>query len=200
MSINHDDFSKLPNLLRQGGKSAEQAAGRLYDTLWRPLVRFFVRHRLDEGMSEDLASETKTKAVLQIHSLRDDAAFLGWIWQIARNELSGHLRDTRLVQQSEAGFDEEAWQLLLETQADHSHGDRVVQLCLQGQLERFRQDHPERAYCIEQAVLEGRDGQALSAVLGRSYGATREYLSQCRKKIAEYLRLCLEPGQRSPLA
>ena len=199
MSLNHEELAELPTLLRQGGKAAEQGARRLYDRLWRPLVRYFVLCRQDEGMAEDLASETLAKAVLRIHSLRDDTACLAWVWQIARNELKGHLRDRASANDAHTDLDEEGWQHLLDTHADTKHGDPVVQLCLQGQLERFRRDHPERAYCIEQAVLEDWDGRSIAAILGRSYGAAREYLSQCRKKIAEYLRPCLDPGHAAQL-
>jgi RNA polymerase sigma-70 factor (ECF subfamily) len=198
MPINHEEIAQLPSRLQQGGVAAEQAARQLYDLLWHPLARFFVRHRQDEAMAEDLVHETLSKVVLQIHSLRDNAAFLGWIWRIARNVLHAHVRDNAPENDHETKLDEDAWQILCETHADATHGDIVVQLCLQGQLEKFRNDHPDRAYVIEQAVLEGWDSQTLSAILGRSYGATREYLSQCRKKIAEYLRLCLDSAHHHP--
>jgi RNA polymerase sigma-70 factor (ECF subfamily) len=192
MSIDHAALAQYPPRLRQGGKDAELAARQLYELLWHHLARFFVRHRQDDATAEDLVHETLAQAILQVHTLRDDAAFLGWIWRIARNALYAHGRDHAQEDDQTTDLDEDGWQALFETRADPSHGDPVVQLCLQGQLEKFRHDHPERAWCIEQAVLEDWDGKTLSAILGRSYGATREYLSQCRKKIADYLRHCLD--------
>lgn len=189
MPLHPDATLLIVTQLRQGAGAAELGARLLYDAYWARLVRFFMLHRQPDGQAEELASEVLFKVVLKIHTLREDAAFTGWLWQIARNELAGHTRRNNL---EEIQLAEEAWQLALAAMPDEGHGEATVQRCLQGQLERFRQEHPERAFCIEQAVLEGWDGTAMAVFLGRSYGATREYLSQCRKKIAQYLHPCLD--------
>ena len=56
----------------------------------------------------------------------------------------------------------------------------------------FEQEHPERAKAIELSALEGWTIKELAVFLGRSEGATREYLSQCRKFLRKYTEPCKE--------
>ena len=56
----------------------------------------------------------------------------------------------------------------------------------------FEKDHPERAKAIELSAIEGWTIKELAVFLDRSEGATREYLSQCRKFLKPYTEPCRE--------
>ena len=63
--------------------------------------------------------------------------------------------------------------------------------CVRRAWRAFAADHPERAEALERAVLEEWNTAELAAFLNRSAGATREYVSQCRKVWRGYWeRLC----------
>jgi DNA-directed RNA polymerase specialized sigma24 family protein len=51
----------------------------------------------------------------------------------------------------------------------------------------FRRDHPQAAAAIAWVAEDGLSIDELSALLGRSRGATRQFLSQSRKKARIYL-------------
>lgn len=63
--------------------------------------------------------------------------------------------------------------------------------CITQGLNLFADSHPERAYALE-LWSSGMDLQSLSEVIGRSYGATRQFLLECRKKIRPFLSPCFE--------
>jgi len=41
-------------------------------------------------------------------------------------------------------------------------------------------------------ILKGFSTEEIRLIIGRTYGATREFMSQCRKKIKSYLDVCNE--------
>jgi DNA-directed RNA polymerase specialized sigma24 family protein len=182
-------------LLMQGGPSAEEGARMVFECFDYPLVRFFIRQGRLPSVAEELASETFLNVFRSIHTLRDTAAVDVWIWRIARNTLYTSHRRNADEEDMEIQLDEQAWAALLDTQPCDGVGDWITNLCLQGELERFAVEHPERAACIEHVVLESWDTAQLAAYLDRSQAAAKEYLSQCRKHLAIYLRLCFEEGQ-----
>jgi DNA-directed RNA polymerase specialized sigma24 family protein len=63
--------------------------------------------------------------------------------------------------------------------------------CIQEQLVKFREAEPKRAEVIE-FILKGFSTEEIRLILGRSYGATREFMSQCRKKFRPFIEICNE--------
>ena len=60
--------------------------------------------------------------------------------------------------------------------------------CVRRAWRAFTADHPQRAEALNLAILEEWSPVELADYLGRSYGATREYLSQCRKVLRGYVQ------------
>jgi RNA polymerase sigma factor (sigma-70 family) len=53
----------------------------------------YVRLRVqDEALAQDLTAVTFERALSRLHTLRDDAAFGGWLFAIARNAIAEHYR------------------------------------------------------------------------------------------------------------
>lgn len=54
-------------------------------------------------------------------------------------------------------------------------------------FDQFARAHPEHATVLRWVVEDGLDNTAVAELLGRSPGATREFISQCRKKARPHL-------------
>ena len=79
---------------RTGVIDANQCAARYRDYL--PRVLNFIRLRVpDESVAQDLTAATFEQAFRKIGQLRDDAAFGGWLFRIARNEVGQYYRRRR---------------------------------------------------------------------------------------------------------
>jgi len=64
--------------------------------------------------------------------------------------------------------------------------------CVREQYLKFKQaESAERSQVID-LILEGFSTEEIRLIIGRTYGATREFMSQCRKKIKSYLDVCNE--------
>ena len=89
--------------------------------------------------------------------------------------------------------DDEAEESYLEKQPGAGPIDAELgfQHCLDRTLTAFGADNAEAARAVYLAVVEGLSGRELGEVLGRTHGATREFLSQCMRKFERLFReLC----------
>ena len=72
-------------------------------------------------------------------------------------------------------------------QPEQQLSERQIDAVFQRGFASFTQAHPEHATVLRWVVEDGLDSSAVAALLGRSPGATREFISQCRKKARPYL-------------
>ncbi|MBN1934366.1 MAG: sigma-70 family RNA polymerase sigma factor [Anaerolineae bacterium] len=58
-----------------------------------PRVLNYMRLRVDdEALAQDLTAQTFERALTRLYALRDEGAFGGWLFAIARTEVAGHYR------------------------------------------------------------------------------------------------------------
>lgn len=71
--------------------AAQQGDGRAYETLLRdvrPLLRDFVRRRIDEPAAEDVVQTVLLSLHRARHTYRHEHPFAPWLWAIARNAVT----------------------------------------------------------------------------------------------------------------
>jgi RNA polymerase sigma-70 factor (ECF subfamily) len=62
-------------------------------TAYLSRVLNYVRLRVnDEALAQDLTAQAFERALTRLHTLRDEGAFGGWLFRIARNVVAGHYR------------------------------------------------------------------------------------------------------------
>ena len=85
---------------------ASQFAAAYRDYL--PKVLNFIRLRVpDEGVAEDLTAAAFEQAFRKIGQLRNDDAFAGWLFRIARNEIGQYYRRRRpRMQEGQGSLDD----------------------------------------------------------------------------------------------
>ena len=67
-----------------------------YYNEYLPRVLNYMRLRTDdEALAQDLTARTFERALLRLHTLRDEGAFGGWLFAIARTEVAGYYRRRR---------------------------------------------------------------------------------------------------------
>ncbi len=82
------EFSALVGAARRGDR---EAFGELYQR-FAPMVHGVLLARVSRDDAEDLVQDVFLAALRQLHTLREDAAFPGWLAVIARNRASDHHR------------------------------------------------------------------------------------------------------------
>ncbi|MDH4285696.1 MAG: hypothetical protein OEV35_10300, partial [Gallionellaceae bacterium] len=64
-------------------------------------------------------------------------------------------------------------------------------LCMKRGVQAFEKGHPERAAALGMVAM-GWTNEEIGEALERKSGATREYLSQCRKVLEKFIGHCRE--------
>lgn len=178
----------LIQLIAAGSVSArDQAIEVLYWRWAARLKRYFTAHGAGPSSCEDILQETFLKIWRGASGLKDSERAASWIWTIARNTHTDHVRRIARAPRMESMDPENR---LHEPKAEDPY-DVETDDCITRGLNLFADSHPERAYALE-LWSSGMDLQSLSEVIGRSYGATRQFLLECRKKIRPFLSPCFE--------
>ena len=182
-------------LIRTGGKALDAGVKALYQSTAQAMLRFFVYQGVSGQDAQDILQDTVVKIVRRADSYGGTGTAKAWIWQVARNCLIDHQRKLGSLGQHETAVNDEQWARLEETTAAPAspasvRGESVDQ-CVAAGLGAFSNSEPERAYALT-LQMEGLSIQEIGQRIGRTVAATKEYLSQCKKKIQPFIAHCTE--------
>ena len=178
-----------------GGQAREAAVAALYRGHAQALLRFFVHQGLGPDDARDLLQDTVVKIVRGAAGFDGKGAARAWIWQVARHALLDCLERRGRQTAREAALSDEQWGELADTtplSASHDTAESLQQVddCVAAGLAAFARDMPERAHALT-LQMNGLAVAEIAERLGRSPGATKEFLSQCRKKIQPFIAHCM---------
>ena len=178
-------------LIRSGGPARNAGVGHLYRAYGNPLMRFFVQRGASGDEAQDILQVTFIKIVSGVASWAGDGPARAWIWQIARNCLTDHFRQDGRRLEVEVAVNDDSWERPIETVPSSVGvvGPQSVDECVASGLGTFLTKEPERAFVLD-LHLEGLSMEEIGIRIGRTVAATKEYLSQCRKKLKPYVEHC----------
>ena len=145
--------------------------------------------------AEDVVQDAMVKVWQRCATFQGTGDPIAWIHQVVRYTVLDALRQRRPEQplhDDDGALTAPAQQAVQrlslalptpEQQLAEQQLDRVFQ---RG-FDRFALAHAEHATVLRWVVDDGLDNAAVAQLLGRSPGATREFISQCRKKLRPYL-------------
>lgn len=189
MNRQPSDKECFQNVLR-GGRKRRDGITELYRRYADKFARYYIRHRISRDEAEDIVQDTFVKIVKGCESFRGECEVSGWLWRIAKNSMISHIRKQR----PNIPFDETEF-LADANSVSHANPHQPIdsaEECVQWALEQFEKEHAERAQVLTLAAIEGWDTREVSEFIGRTLGATREYISQCRKHFSKYVEPCYE--------
>jgi RNA polymerase sigma factor (sigma-70 family) len=177
--------------INAGGDRQTAALKALYLGKGKEFHRYFMwTWKLGRDEADDVLQEAVLKILNYADSYKVGGTAGAWMWQIARNTVTDNYRKKPKEAPTEE-LDEEG-QRAAENQTSSvwgESGSRSAEECFSKGLILFKEVEPERAYVIE-LLVEGVDGQEIANRISRSYTATRQYLTQCRKALAPYIEHC----------
>lgn len=178
-------------LIRTGGQARESGVVHLYRAYGGPLMRFFVQRGASGDEAQDVLQVTFMKIVAGVGSWTGDGPARAWIWQVARNCLNDHFRQDGRRQEFEEAVNDDTWEAIVETVPSPVGAvmPQSVDECMSSGLGAFLTKEPERAFVLD-LHLEGLSMEEIGIRIGRTVAATKEYLSQCRKKLKPYVAHC----------
>lgn len=186
------------NAIKSGGREQELALLALYRK-----AAEFRRHYQYKGLSHQVAADLIQETIIKIFKSASNYSGAGgfgdgsanaWMWTIATNVMKDHLRARK---SNEVSIDDDqmgdASRIALEVEmaAKNPHGatGQSAQDCVSRGLEDFAAEHPDRARALEMQ-MDREDIASIARRIGRTPAAAKQYLSQCKKKLAPYIEHC----------
>lgn len=189
------DKIEFMHACREGGRAIERALRALDRTFFGPLYAYSLRSLGDAELARDVVQDTFIKVWRRCATFQGDSELLPWMQAILRHTILDRLRqparETRFADDDDVNA-EPALRIenLTDVAAPLPEDDaRRAELaaCFARCWQRFEQAAPAHAMVIAWIVEDGLDNEAIAALLERSPGATREYVSQCRKRARVHL-------------
>jgi RNA polymerase sigma-70 factor (ECF subfamily) len=138
-------------------------------------------------------------------TFRGDSELLPWIRGILRHAILDRMKrpDREVAMERDGELDPEVRRSLAEglaarplAEEELRRGEREA--CFARCWRSFERAAPEHATVMAWIVEDGLDNRQIAEILGRTPGATREFISQCRKRarthLAEWYALVAAPG------
>jgi len=175
--------------------SNQKGFDALYAWFHPQAIGFLIkRGRLSIDEAKDVFQETIIKVYKNINHLNDDSKFESWIWQILRNTLTDYIRKNKRMNEVEVqSFTDEVPEESVTDQdikLKDDHAFTSPDDCVSSRLKVFEQTMPDRYYAIR-LQMNGLSVKEISHQLGRTLAATKEFLSQSRKKLKPFIEECL---------
>lgn len=177
--------------IRLGGNERRDGISQLYREYSAPFLRYFLKHRVRRELAEEMVQDVFVNITRSCDSFRQEDRFDVWLWKIARNRLMDHYR-RRLP---EIELEEDMLDALSQERDDLQVGhenDGGLADCVRRSFQSFATDHPSHAEALSLLSFHEWTVEEMASFLGRTHGATREYLSQCRKRLRPYIEICRE--------
>jgi len=175
----------------------EKEIKELYDKHWLSLKNYLRRKCQSNELAEDIAQDTFVKIFKKFDLLPPEPETKPYILCMGYNLLKDHWRKSNKEQLVADVNDQDI--------ADPARNDDTsiandytfysVRDCIKDAFRRFSIAHEERSDALRLASIEGWTTAELAVYLDRTPGATREYISQCRKAFKPYAEVCKEDNQ-----
>ena len=164
----------------------------LNNFFYKKALRFLLSNKLNDEDANDVIQETFIKVFEKIDTLKEDGKFESWLWQILRNNMNEFYRKSN--RKNDVMFSvtsEDLENLTGDEDVKVSHGQKYndQQSCIEEKFKLFKEEMPDRHYVIN-LQKDGVSIEDISIRIGRSYAATKEFLSQSKKKLTPYFEEC----------
>jgi RNA polymerase sigma-70 factor (ECF subfamily) len=172
----------VADLVARAKRGDSEAIGQLYDHYVGEVYAFVAVRLRDREAAEDMTQAIFLRAVQSLASCKEDAAFPGWLFAIARNSVTDHFRAARFRPESlQESYEHEDPDLTPEEVALQRDDARVLAVarerCLsQGERELF------------DLLLTDLNDKQIAQALGRSHGAVRVAHHRLMTKLRECLQ------------
>jgi RNA polymerase sigma factor (sigma-70 family) len=189
------DRADFMRACREGGPRLAKALAGLQRDYGRALLREAMAALGDLQAARDLLQDTLIKAWQRCAQYRGESELYPWLKSALRHGATDLLRrrrpeqpltddQGRVLAEVEIALQALRPSTAPEQQANDAQLERLYRSC----QANFQRDHPAAANVVRWVAEDGLGVDELATLLQRSPGATREYLSQCRKKARVYFR------------
>jgi DNA-directed RNA polymerase specialized sigma24 family protein len=194
-----------------GGRLQNDALHALYQTKGAAFKRYFAHKGVHPDALKDVLQDTIVKIFKNAESYHGhggygDSSASAWMQTIAFSCMQDHFKkaNRKAVEQTPvetlddsgeiaSGMEQrDARKRAIEAdlfKKTQSADTQATAECVAAGLEDFAAEYPDR-YTVLMAQMDGERIESIANRRGRTTAATKEYLSQCRKKVTSFIAHC----------
>ncbi len=164
-------------------KQVIQAISYLYDELAQKYLGHLYKRGVSNADAEDIIQNVflkianKPKLIAKANQIRP------YLWRMFFNSFNEYLREQSTIKEYSLENDQ-----LEEILSTYTVNDLLLENCLGEAISALRKRSYDEALIIELSVLNGWSLKDVAVFMDKTYGATREYVSQARKKLQELIK------------
>jgi RNA polymerase sigma-70 factor (ECF subfamily) len=174
----------------QKGDLANKGMESLFRLFGPRIKAYFRQHRMSDEEASDLLQETFIKVYRSADKFNGQSKASTWLWVIAKNCMLDYLRSKKNTESLDEMLDAEIFDLEIVSGMTCPEDQMTIQDCIKRGFTAFGEQHPDRVDVMRLVVFEEWDMDDVAQFLSRTPAATREYISQCRKRLREFLLPC----------
>ncbi len=182
------DQQKLLNQIRLGGAAKEKAIEELYKHFSPMIYGYYARSGINIDDVKELVQNVFVQVIRKIHAFRGDSKVSTWLGTVARNERLMYFRKKQPVFEDISAHPLEGD----EPSGEHCYSQKSMEECVQDGFRKFAKAERDKAEVLRLVNWYGWSIKDVAEHLGKKLGATREYLSQSRKKLKPFIAHCYE--------
>ena len=184
-SISSQNFGEnneiLLPLLAKAKQGSQGAFGEIYNLYFKKIYQFIFYRVSHKEIAEDLAEEVFLKAFTKLSSVNDSKAFLGWMYQIARNQVIDYYREKKTI----IALDEVENTLEYETNVIDVVNLQQEQIVL---LKLIKELPSDQQLVLKLKFFEDLTNTEIAEALNKSEGAIRVIQHRGITKLQELLK------------
>ncbi len=174
---------ELQNLLEKAQKGDRDAFGLIYDHFREKIYKFIYFRVGHKELAEDLLSDTFVKAWQKIEGVNTPKAFVGWLYQVAKNNVIDYYR---IKGTSIIAIEEIAEVLPDSTASPIDKANASVEMTTL--MELMEMLPTEQRAVLEYKFFEDLTNEEIAAVMGKSEGAIRVIQHRAIDKLKQLLK------------
>ena len=181
-SLSNADVDRLITDLQIGGECRKRAVTELYNAFSQKIIHFLKLRGVADTEVEDALHDIFITFIERANSFAPIGQGRGWMWAVVRSKLADRYRSAEKT----LPYVDDDWAF-----DNESYDEDRLKACIEGQMSVFTRDNPEAAMALSWVMDDELDLRTVADLLGRSYGATREFMSQVKYKLRLYINNCL---------
>jgi RNA polymerase sigma factor (sigma-70 family) len=163
----------------------------LFESLRNKMIGHYIKKfKLNEESAQDLTHESLITIMEKAHTVKEPKAFVGWCWIVTDRKALDYLRKNKR-EKLEFNTDKFDNKIKQQTNINININNIEQRDCIRKGTEKFKKEYHNRYYALE-LYAQGYTHAEIAAHIDKTPGATKEFISQCRKIIDTFIGHCKE--------
>tara|TARA_B100000035_G_scaffold315463_1_gene336561 strand:- start:25052 stop:25624 length:573 start_codon:yes stop_codon:yes gene_type:complete len=161
----------------------------LFESLRNKMIGHYIRKfKLNEESAQDLTHESLITIMEKAYTVKEPKAFVGWCWIVADRKALDFLRK---IKREKLEFNTDKFDIEIKQQKNVNTDNIEQRDCIRKGTEKFKEEYHNRYYALE-LFAQGYSHAEIAPLIDKTPGATKEFISQCRKIIDTFIGHCKE--------